>query len=188
MNHATSDKEIIIMGDPIALKSRVINRFKPERDYLDVAFSRDWNTIQLAMEFFMDYTNNRMKNSDETHKIGTAVSELLENAVKYADKGGIRIMLDKKINENTIRLTVFNYTNKKHANRLITRVKQINVSNSLSYYLERMRESIKNKEESAGLGLARVSHETEAKLSARYFGFKRFVEVTAIITLQEEED
>jgi len=171
------------MGDPIALKPGVMHRIKPERDYLDVAFSKDWDTIQLAMEFFTDYTNNRVENCDETHKVGTAVSELLENAVKYAVKDGIRIMLDKKANGNTIQLKVLNYANKKHAKRLIARIKEINISDSLTFYLERMRESVKNKEESAGLGLARVYHETEAKLSARYFGFKRLVEVTAIITL-----
>jgi hypothetical protein len=51
-----------------------------------------------------------------------------------------------------------------------------------------MKESIKNKEESAGLGLARVYHETEANLSVRYFRFKKLVEVTATIILQNEED
>ncbi|MBN2532794.1 MAG: hypothetical protein JXB88_07885 [Spirochaetales bacterium] len=159
-----------------------------ESDYLDVAFLRNWKTIPLAMDFFKDFTQSRMETCGDTHKIGIAVSELLENAVKYSFKPGIRIKLDKKESDNTIKLKVYNFATEKHAKRLITRVKELNESDSLTFYLERMRESVKNKEESAGLGLARVYHETEAKISVRYFRLKKLVEVSATITLQNEED
>lgn len=164
------------------------DRVKSTSDYLDVAFSRHWNTIPLAMDFFRDFTHSRMESCEDTHKIGIAVSELLENAVKYSFKPGIRIKLDKKKSDNTIKLKVYNFAEKKHVKRLIIRVNELNSSDSLAFYLERMRESIKNKEESAGLGLARVYHETKAKLSARYFRLKKLVEVSATITLQNEED
>lgn len=176
------------MEDPITLKTNHLGRVKSTSDYLDVAFSRNWNTIPLAMDFFRDFTQSRMESCEDTHKIGTAVSELLENAVKYSFKPGIRIKLDKKEKDNTVRLKVYNFAIRKHAKRLISRVKELNENDSLTFYLERMRESIKNKQESAGLGLARVYHETEAKISARYFRFKKLVEVSATITLQNEED
>jgi hypothetical protein len=176
------------MADPVFIKTKELYRVKEVSDYLDVAFSRNWNTIPLAMDFFTDFARTRMDECEETYKVGTAVSELLENAVKYSHKPGIRIILNKKRKDNTINLKVYNFAERKHAKRLIGRIKEINERDSLSFYLERMRESVKNKEESAGLGLARVYHETEAIMSVRYFRLKKLVEVSATITLQNEED
>ncbi|MBN2444736.1 MAG: hypothetical protein JXJ04_25495 [Spirochaetales bacterium] len=176
------------MGQSIAIKTERGVRLRSEAAYLDVAITRDWESIPLAMEFFTDFTILRMNNCEDTHKIGIAVSELLENAVKYSGKEIIRIKLNKAEKGNTITLHVINKTNKKHARRLIARIKELNSIDSLTYYIQRMKESIKNKEESAGLGLARVYHETEAKLSVRYFRLKKLVEVTATITLQNEEE
>jgi hypothetical protein len=176
------------MEDTAGYKINELGRVKSTSDYLDVAFSRNWKTIPLAMDFFRDFTHSRMETCEETHKVGTAVSELLENAVKYSMKPGIRIKLDKKEKDNTVKLSVYNFAERKHARRLLSRVKELNASDSLTFYLERMRESVKNKEESAGLGLARVYHETEAKISVRYFRLKKLVEVSATITLQNEED
>jgi hypothetical protein len=160
----------------------------PPVEYLDLKLARSWNTIPFVMNFFTDFTNSQMKNCEEIHKLSIAVSELLENAIKYSDKECIRIKLDKRNKGNIIKLQVTNHTTPRYAKKLMKRIKELNSCDSLTFYLKRMRESVKNKEESAGLGLARVYHESSAILSARYFRLKKSVEVTATITLLDEEE
>jgi len=151
--------------------------------YLDISFKATWDYIPVTKSYIENILLIEMSDMGDIHKIGTAASELLENATKYSTKKGIRTVIKKLEDKDEIELIVYNYSDKIHADQLIVRVEEMNKTDSLQYYLYRMKESIKNKNESPGLGLARVYHEANAKLSASYLGDLELVEVKANIKL-----
>jgi hypothetical protein len=154
-----------------------------ELTYMDVSFERKWEYIPLTKTFIEDFLTINMVKNEDIHKVGTAASELLENGVHYSNKNGIRLSVQNEIDESKVHITIINYTNDLHAKRLLKRIKEINKNDSLEYYLYRMRESIKNKGSSPGLGLARIYHESGASLSVKYIKREKIVEVKASIPL-----
>ena len=165
------------------LYKRKTDVVKKGSHYMDLDFGREWGNITLVKAFFENFITAKMEGSDEVHKIGITVSELLENAVKYSSKDGVRIIIQKKKKNGTVRIRVFNYANEQHVNNLKIRIKEMRSMDSLDFYLYRMRESVKDKKASPGLGLARVYHEAEADITARYYENEKVVEVKAAINL-----
>lgn len=151
--------------------------------YLDISFKATWDYIPVTKSYIENILLIEMSDMGDIHKVGTAASELLENATKYSNKKGIRTIIKRNEEKDEIELTVFNYTDAANANRLTKRVEEMNKVDSLQYYLYRMKESIKNKNESAGLGLARVYHEASARVSAEYHDEDQIVQVRANIKL-----
>jgi hypothetical protein len=80
-------------------------------------------------------------------------------------------------------VNVFNHTDDTNAKRLVSMLDEMNSSDSLDYYVHRMRESIIDKNKSSRLGLARVYHETNAIISASYDKTDKMVQVKAIISV-----
>ncbi|MBN2532768.1 MAG: hypothetical protein JXB88_07755 [Spirochaetales bacterium] len=154
-----------------------------ELTYLDISFDPKWEYIPLAKSFIEDFLTINMVNNEEIHKVGTAASELLENAVRYNHQNGIRMSVQNEVDESMVYLIIINYSDEMHAKRLLKRIKEMNKNDSLEYYLFRMRESIRNKGDSPGLGLARVFHESKAKITAEYNKEQKIVEVRASIPL-----
>ena len=148
--------------------------------YLDVSFCRKWKYIPVAMSFIEDFLSINSAN-ENIHKVGMASSELLENAIRYSNKDCVRITVQKEVDESSVYISILNFAEDMHAKRLLKRVKEMNKYDSLKYYLYRMRESIKNKGHSPGLGLARIYHEAGAEIKANYRKMKKIVEV--IITI-----
>ena len=139
------------------------------RNYMDLAFDREWGNITLVKTFFEEFTLSKMKEAEDIHKVGITVSELLENAVKYSTKNGIRIVIKSEKLDKIVRIKVLNYTSDYHINNIKTRLKEMKTMDSLDFYLYRMRESVKDKNAPPGLGLARVYHEAQAELSAKCY-------------------
>jgi hypothetical protein len=149
---------------------------------MDLAFDQDWSQIQLVKSFFEQFVVSRTNNEEEVHKIGITVSELLENAVKYSNKRGIRIVIRQIERTGTFILYVWNHAAKSDILRLKERLKEMRSMDSLKYYIYRMRESVKDKLASPGLGLARIYHEANAEISARITE-KKLVEIKVKIKL-----
>jgi hypothetical protein len=124
-----------------------------------------------------------MNGVDGVHKVGTAISELLENAVKYSNKSIIHMTIMNDEKNGHIAVSIFNYADENNAQKLVRMIDEMNSRDSLEYYIGRMRESILNKKKSAGLGLARIYHETNAIISASYNKSEKMVQVKAIISV-----
>jgi hypothetical protein len=170
------------MNDYAQLKS-IECGINKELTYLDISFDPKWEYIPLAKSFIEDFLTINMINNDEIHKVGTAASELLENAVRYTKRNGVRLSVQNEENESRVFIIIINFAEEIHAKKLVKRVREMNKNDSLEYYLFRMRESIRNKGESPGLGLARVYHESKATITVEYNKEKKIVEVRASIPL-----
>jgi len=112
-----------------------------------------------------------------------SASELLENAVKFSNKDGIRMMIKKMDKEEQLILVVFNYTTQKEAQHLMDRIADMNSQDPLQYYIERMKTSAARNDGKSGLGLARINYEGEARIDVNYFENEGIVQVRAIFKI-----
>jgi hypothetical protein len=151
--------------------------------YMDLSFDREWSQIQLIKNFFEQFVIERMNNNSQVHKIGIAVSELLENAVRYSIKKKIRIIIQQIGQSYVFIIHVTNNSSKMNIRKLKERLKEMRAMDSLKYYIFRMRESVKDKLASPGLGLARIYHEAGAHISAKIDENKKLIGLRVIIDL-----
>ena len=63
---------------------------------------------------------------------------------------------------------------------LIDRIENMNNTDPLQYYIQKMRESVKRKDGRTELGLARINYEGEAKIKPKYFEDVNIIEIKAI--------
>lgn len=160
-----------------------INYKSETKGYLDITFGPKWDYIALTRPYVENFLLINMADKDNIHKVGTAASELLENATKYSTRDGIRMIVRKANRESVISLSVFNYADKSRAENLIKRVEEMNSTDAFEYYIFRMKESIKNKKENAGLGLSRIYYEGDAKISVTYHDVDGIIEVKALFDI-----
>jgi anti-sigma regulatory factor (Ser/Thr protein kinase) len=97
------------MDHGIILKKRKTDVIKRGSHYMDLGFGREWGNITLVKAFFENFIIAKMQSSEDIHKVGIAVSELLENAVKYSNKDGVRIIIQKMKKNGTVKIRVYNY-------------------------------------------------------------------------------
>ncbi len=116
-------------------------------------------------------------------KIAMSASELLENAVKFSNHDGIRMMIKKYSDQNEINLVVFNYSTKKDAQSLIERVGKMNEDDPLQYYITKMKESAVREDGKSCLGLARINYEGEARIEVKYFEKDGIIQIKASFKL-----
>lgn len=166
----------------------MINYVSNTSGYLDVTFGPKWDYIPVTRTYIENFLKVNMLEQADIDRIEVAASELLENAVKYSDKDGIRVIMNKSKNAKKIELLVYNYLNKKNYMELEEKIKAMKKEDSFAYYIEAMKKSVDD--EATGLGLARIYHETGAKLSLKFLKKFKVVEMKAIFSVNiiEEDD
>jgi hypothetical protein len=156
---------------------------KETAGYLDITFGPKWDYIALTRPYVENFLLINMTDKDNIHKVGTAASELLENATKFSGDDGIRMIVRKSKATKEVQLSVFNYLDKKTAQTLKERIDEMNHRESLDYYIDRMKLSVKDKTKSSQLGLARIYHEGQAKISTVYYEDSGIIEVRAVFNI-----
>ncbi|MBN2532767.1 MAG: hypothetical protein JXB88_07750 [Spirochaetales bacterium] len=151
--------------------------------YLDITFHPKWDYIAITRLYVENFLLINMADKENIHKVGTAASELLENANKFSIENGIRMIVKKSKVDKIVLLSVFNKTTKENAEKLMKRIEEMDKWDSLDYYIYRMKESVKNKKESSQLGLARINHEGQAQISAFFDKEEGVIEVKAIFCI-----
>jgi len=160
-----------------------INYATDTKGYLDITFGPKWDYIAITRPYVENFLLINMADKDNIHKVGTAASELLENATRYSSNDGIRMIVKKSEADGLISLSVYNHSDKKQADFLMARVADMNSKDAFEYYVHRMKESIKDKKSSAGLGLARIYFEGEAKIQVIYHDADKILEVNALFNI-----
>jgi hypothetical protein len=151
--------------------------------YLDITFHPKWDYIAITRVYIENFLVVNMTERLNIHKASIAASELLENATKYSTDPGIRMILKKSGAENEIVMSVFNKTNRDRADALVIWIDEMNKNDSFEFYVFRMRQSVKEDKSSSKLGLARIYHECQAKVSASYDKEEGVMEVRAVFRI-----
>ncbi len=156
-----------------------INYDPNTKGYLDIIFGPIWDYIPLTRNYVENFLFVNLSNQEKISKIALGASELLENAVKYSNKDGIRLIIKKDHDDKNIILTVLNYSNKVSADELLASIEEMNKEDSLQYYLFKMKSSTTREDGKSCLGLARINHEAKATIAAEYDAEKEIVKVNA---------
>jgi hypothetical protein len=146
--------------------------------YLDITFGPKWDYIPLTKNFIENFLLVNVVDRKSISKIAMSASELLENAVKFSNSDGIRMMIRKMGKKKLIELKVYNYIQQKDVDALLARIDDMNKSDPLQYYITKMKESVARKDGKSGLGLARIRYEGEADIICRYLKENKAVEFT----------
>ena len=152
--------------------------------YLDITFGPKWDYIPLTKNYIENFLMINLVNKKHISRIAMSASEFLENAVKFSNKDGIRVIIDKLGEKNQIQLQVFNFLKKDEADRLFAMIDKMNSEDPLKYYIKKMKETVARHDDKAELGLARINYEGGAKISANYLEDDNIVELRAIFNLK----
>jgi hypothetical protein len=154
-----------------------------EEKFLDITFDRVWDYISTTRKYLENILKLTSFSEKDIARIIIAASELMENSIRYSDKEGVRISIKTDEKNNNVQLTVYNYTTDKEAGILLDKLTKMNKKDPLEYYLALMKDPGNLKSQRSGLGLARIYHETKAKLDAEYFKKDGIVKVNALFKL-----
>ena len=66
---------------------------KNTNGYLDITFHPKWDYIAITRLYVESFLQINMADENNIHKVGTAASELLENANKFSIENGIRMIV-----------------------------------------------------------------------------------------------
>lgn len=155
--------------------------YKPNTiGYLDITFGPIWDYIPLTRNYVENFLLVNLVDKKKITRIAMAAAELLENAVKYCNKDGIRLKLTKEDSQNEIRVSVYNFANLDEKNDLVSHIDGMNKSEPLEYYLGQMKKSVIRKDGKSCLGLARIHHEANARITATFHEDEKIVQVEAV--------
>jgi hypothetical protein len=146
----------------------VININKNNDNYIDISFTPRWEYVSSTKNYIENLMNLETFSKADVYKITMSLAELLENAVKYAKKLGVRLLIKKKYETSEIEVNVFNYIDDEDVKFLYNYVQEMNTKDPLKFYMEKLSTTLNLVEKQSGLGLARINYECGAKISINY--------------------
>ena len=159
---------------------------RKNEEIIDISFGKNWDYIPLTKEYIENCLEIDSKfDKRSISKIILSASELMENAVKYSDEEGVRVILERKKGFSEVKLLVYNFLDEEKANRLIEEIKEMNAADALEYYIGKMRDQNVDEDmhKKSGLGFARINYEAEASIDARYIKSEKVMEITAVFKI-----
>jgi hypothetical protein len=139
------------------------------RDTFALKFSIDWGYVDIIRTFVNDFLQKALIDSKKSDKVSMAVSELLENAVKYGKHEGtnrlsnIHIQLDTLKEERKVVFFIENTSEMENINTLKEQLKEVNSGDPKEMYVKKIKESLLSDEKSQ-LGLARIRYEAGGQI------------------------
>lgn len=137
-----------------------------QHEYIEMKFGPKWpyvSTIRIFMQNFLTIATGNQKKAD---KIAMAVSELVENAVKYSENSETHLRITMDSNHEKVEVNVKNRANPEQAGMLVNFLNELNGMSPLEAYMEKMRVSVGQSK--SQLGLARIRYEAGADIRAEF--------------------
>jgi len=132
-------------------------------DYVELRFGPRWTYISCVRKFVAGFFMIGLADKERAEQISLAVSELLENAVKYAseEETSLRISIARSAGE--VDVCVANAVDPHQLSVFRREFALATAGDSEGTYLRRMEEAAKT-EGLSRLGLVRIRYETGARL------------------------
>jgi len=151
---------------------------KARKPFVKLKFGPNWSYISTVRNFIVNFLAITIEDNKKADLIAMAVNELIENAIKYSDREGIEISLRFSKNKRTIHAKVINHLKKKEYLFLKKFLREMLEEPPLEAYIKRMKAGSLTQSNKSMIGLARIRHETGAKIKC---GYKHgYVKVTAL--------
>jgi hypothetical protein len=141
---------------------------KVEKDadaYIELKFGPRWKYIAVVRAFLQNFMALSASDNGRADKIAMAVSELLENAVKYAtgEETGIGVWLNQE--DESISVSVTNKASPESIAVLKANWDSVMDGDPLQVYIKKMQEAATRNDSKSQLGLVRIRYETGANMS-----------------------
>jgi hypothetical protein len=163
----------------------MIDQVANQKGFLDITFSPFWDFVPFTRNYIYEIASKYMHCDRKNNKIVLTVSELLENAVKYSEKPGVRLCI-RNFSCVPLEISVYNYANKSHSEHLFRALDEMKEADPMKYYIQKLKESVQAKPGHANIGLARIKYEAGPKLKANFID-KELLEVSATFTFEEDK-
>jgi len=145
------------------------NRIKND-GYIELRFGPRWKYIACARGFIQNFLAISIINQTKADKIAMAASELLENAVKYANGEETQISVHVAPQTERITVCVSNVATTESVETLKDIYAKISQGNALDVYVSQMKEAALRSDGKSQLGLARIRFETGGDLKLEING------------------
>jgi hypothetical protein len=125
--------------------------------------------VSLARRFVYDVYTDILKDADLAWRLGMATHELLENAVKYGEDGGmtLRVTTETIQGKDALVLTVSNVASQENARILREAFAEMATFEKPSDYYDMLMTRASTRDEGSGLGLGRICTEANMSLSCQ---------------------
>jgi Uncharacterized protein conserved in bacteria len=140
--------------------------------YIELKFGPRWKYIAVVRAFLQNFMALSSTDNGRGDKIAMAVSELLENAVKYAtgDETDVGVWLNGS--EDSIAVAVTNRASPESIKILQQNWASVMDGDPLQVYIKKMQEAATRNDSKSQLGLVRIRYETGADMSLDVKGDK----------------
>jgi hypothetical protein len=132
--------------------------------YIELSFGPRWKYIAVVRGFVQNFLAVSIASSDLADKVAMAASELLENAVKYANGVETTVRLGVEAHTKLIEISVSNLASPEAIAGLQGLWDKVHQGEPLEAYLNLMREAATRSDGKSQLGLARIRYETKADM------------------------
>lgn len=132
---------------------------------LELTFGPRWTYIATVRVFLQNFLAVGLSDQPTADKIAMSASELLENAVKYATREGTLIQVRIDDAYEYVWVATENYANPEGIEVLKKDVEFLNQHDPLQAYLLKMQEAVTRTDGKSQLGLARIQHEANGRIS-----------------------
>lgn len=135
--------------------------------FMELTFSRRWKHVSVVRTFLQSFLSVNFPQGKQTtpERVAMAVSELMENAVKYASDEGIRVGLTVSSgHEPLLKVTIENPADAEAVQTVERLYSRVMAGEPIATYLEMMLEAATRAESHSHLGLIRIRCESGCRL------------------------
>jgi len=131
--------------------------------YIRLSFGPKWKYVACVRSFVQNFLSISISDSQKADKISMAVSELVENAVKYNAKEKTWLYIQLLSDDGEILVESENYATPDNVKSLQKQLEKIYEKSPMDAYIERMKEAV-SKDGQSQLGLARIRCEANCDI------------------------
>ena len=134
---------------------------------LELTFNRRWKHVSVIRSFVQNFLGVNLPEGSQTtpERVAMAVSELMENAVKYSSGEGIKACFSVSTKASPLlQVSIENKADLASIDAVQKLYSRVIAGDSLETYLEMMREAATRGDGKSQLGLVRIRHESGCRL------------------------
>jgi hypothetical protein len=134
--------------------------------FIRLSFGPKWKYVACVRSFVQNFLSISITDSKKADKISLAVSELVENAVKYnaRENTNLNVQVAAKNLEEII-VETENHSTPEHIEIFKENVKKIYEKSPLDAYIEKMKDAVMKSGNASQLGLARIRCESNCDIT-----------------------
>lgn len=146
--------------------------------YIELKFGPRWKYIAVVRAFIQNFLAIGFSDDARADKIAMAASELLENAVKYANGEETRVKVGLSAKNGNVEISVSNKASPEAIAGLRAVWDSAITGDPLESYLRMMREAATRSDGKSQLGLVRIRYETGGTMVLRTEGDRVTIDLT----------